>query len=370
MKVGVVGLGKAGLPLAAVIAEAGFDVLGFDIDKKRVDDVNKNINPIPEEKELDGMLGPIKAATKYESCDAFIIIVPLFIDDNKKPDFSILDDAFSNVAGVLKDGDLVVLETTVPPGTTENRFKGILDKSGKKYHLAYSPERIMTGYSVSRYREFPKVVGGIDEESGEKALELYSKFCGKVSLVKDMKTAEMVKVCEGVYRDVNISLANELFKVCDKMGVDYYEVREAAKHSYCDLHLPGNVGGHCIPVYPWFLINDYDVPLIKTARLGNDDMIKYYASLVKGKKVLVYGITFREGVKELAYARSLPFIDLLKDKEVYVFDPMYTKKEIEDMGYRYSEGFSSMDTVVIFNKYKDPRLKGLKNVVDIKKSLK
>ena len=187
MKISVMGLGKAGLPLAAVIADSGIDVIGVDVSSERIDSVNKGINPFPEEPELGDLLKKyggerLKAVDDYSTikdCSAHIIIVPLLIDENKKPDFSIIKDVCENLSKTIKDDDLVVLETTVPPGTTDNFIKPILDKSGKKYYLAYSPERIMAGYSVSRYRDFPKVVGGIDEKSGKKAYELYSNFCFK-----------------------------------------------------------------------------------------------------------------------------------------------------------------------------------------------
>lgn len=388
MKVGVVGLGKAGLPLAAVIADSGIIVKGIDIDKKRVESINSKKNPIPEEPELGGLIEKhagknliaVDDISKAADCDSYIIIVPLFIDDEKKPDFSILDSAFKAVSGVIDDGNLVVLETTVPPGTTRERFKKILDESGKRYHLAYSPERIMTGYSVSRYREFPKVIGGMDEESSKKALSLYGNFCSQVHPVSDIKTAEMVKVSEGIYRDVNIALANELYKICEEMGVDYFEMRKNALHDFCHLHIPGNVGGHCIPVYPWFLLNSYDAPLMRLSREINDGMIEYYAEKLKSfvrrehARVMVIGITYREGVKELAYSRGLPMVSLLKQMgyEVYVYDPMYSKDEITAMGLKYSDDFQVMDGIILMNDY--PVLKGklsrMKDkVVDIKNCL-
>jgi len=380
MKVSIIGLGKAGLPLACVIADSGIEVRGIDVSPERVDAVNKGINPIPEEKELDELIKKhggkgLKAFNNYsiiKECSAHIVIVPLFIDDNKKPDFSIIRNVLENLSKNIKDNDLVVLETTVSPGTTEKLLKPILDASGKKYYLAYSPERIMTGYSVSRYRNFPKVVGGIDNESGKKAYGLYSKFCKKVNLVSDTKTAEMIKIAEGIYRDVNIAVANELFKVCEQIGVDYYKMRENALHEFCHLHLPGNVGGHCIPVYPWFLINNFDVPLIKKARELNDSMIEYYADKLPEKgKIAVIGLTYRDDVKGLAYTRSLPMIKLLKSRgyDVYANDPLMSKQEIEKLGLKHTDDFESMDGIILMNKcleYKERLEKIKQKVVDIK----
>jgi len=183
MKVSIIGLGKAGLPLAAVIADSGIEVLGVDLDNKRVDMINKGINPIEEEPGLKELIEKhggksLKATTDTigaaKQCNIHIVIVPLFIDQKKKPDFSIMKKAFNSVSKGLKKKDIVVLETTVPVGTTEDLIKGILEKSsglkaGTDFYLAYSPERIMTGFSISRFKDFPKVVGGINKKSTEKA---------------------------------------------------------------------------------------------------------------------------------------------------------------------------------------------------------
>ncbi|MEA2037363.1 MAG: nucleotide sugar dehydrogenase [Nanoarchaeota archaeon] len=385
MKVSVIGLGKAGLPLAATIADAGIDVVGVDISQERVNAVNKGSDVIPEENGLGPLIKKyggkrLKGVTDYKyaakECSAYIVIVPLFIDKYKKPDFSNIKTAFENLSNMIKDGDLMVLETTVPIGTTDDIVKPILDKSGKNYFLAYSPERIMTGYAISRYKEFPKIVGGINEASSKKAHELYSKFCENVDVVSDAKTAEMIKVAEGIYRDVNIAIANELFAVCEKEKIDYYEVREYANHRYCDLHLPGNVGGHCIPVYPWFLINNFNVPLIKKAREVNDSMIEYYADKLKVKKgkIVVVGLTYRDNVKEIAYTRSLPMVKLLEKRgyDVYVNDPLFSKEEVEKLGLKFTNNFENMEGIILMNKcekYKERLLKITDRVVDVKGGL-
>lgn len=391
MKISVIGLGKAGLPLAAVIADAGFDVVGVDIDKDKTELVNKGVNPIKEEPGLSRLIrkhGGKKlkvtndAVTAAKESDVHIIAVPLFIDKNKKTDFSLIKNALENVAKGLKKKDLVVLETTVPVNTTETLVKDILEKgsglkAGKDFYLAYSPERIMTGYSISRLKEFPKLVGGIDKKSTDKAFEAYKKFTMPVK-VTNSKTAELVKIAEGVYRDVNIALANELLKVSEHYSINFWEMREAAKHKYCNILEPGNVGGHCIPVYPWFLIKSLNVPLIKAARQLNDEMINYYAEKVDkigGKKVGVIGLSYREGVKEKAYSRSIGLIELLKKKgyDIYGLDPLYSKEEIEkEFNVNYLSGIGKMDVVILMNKelqYKN-ELKKIKNkVVDIKNVL-
>ena len=391
MKISVVGLGKAGLPLAAVIADKGLDVLGVDLDKNKVEKINKGINPIEEEPGLSILIkkhgGKRLKATDNSIAAAkqsniHIVIVPLFIDKNKKPDFSLIKKACEGVAKGLKKKDLVVLETTVPVNTTETLVKDILEKNsklkaGKDFYLAYSPERIMTGYSISRFKEFPKLIGGIDKENTNKAFEIYKRFAKPIK-VSNSRTAEFAKIAEGICRDVNIALANELFKAAEHYNLDFWEVREAARHEFCNILEPGNVGGLCIPVYPWFLINELDVPLIKVARELNDNMINYYAKKIekfKPQKVGIIGLGFREGVKEKAYSRSIALIDLLKKKgyDVYGLDPLYPKEEIEnEFKVRYLDDFTKVDVIVLMNKehrYKD-KLKKIRNrVIDIKNVL-
>jgi len=394
--ISVVGLGKAGLPLAAVIADAGLEVLGVDVDETKVDKINSGENPLPEEPGLSELIRKhagtnLKATTDSvqaaKDTTVHIVIVPLFIDEEtKEPDFSILKKALESLREGLKKGDVVILETTVPVGTTDGFARNILEKSGLKagtdFYLAYSPERIMTGYSISRYKEFPKLVGGINEESTGKAFEVYSKF-SNAKKVSSAKTAEMAKICEGIYRDVNIGLANELCKACENYDIDFWEMREAANHQYCHIHEAGNgVGGHCIPVYPWFLINDtnLETPLMKTARDVNDSMASYFAHKVvkklgDGRKVGVIGLTFREGVKEIAYTRSKALIKELKNRdcEVYGMDPLLSPEEIKELfGINSFENFDDMDVLVLLNKetqYKEELSKRKEKVIDTKNVL-
>ncbi len=380
--ISVVGLGKAGLPLAAVIADSGLKVIGVDVDEEKCRMINNGVNPIPEEKGLDDLIRKhggknLIATPNYEDardCTAFIIIVPLFVDENYNPDFRILESALRSVGKILKRGDLVVVETTLPPMTTETLVRRWLEEeSGLKlgeFYLAYSPERIMTGYSISRLREFPKVIGGVDEESGKIAYELYRKFIPNLHLVSNARTAEFIKVIEGCYRDVNVALANELFKIAEDMGVDFYEARKYANHEYCHIHEPSTgVGGHCIPVYPWFLIKlaerkgrFSDAKLLRTAREINDEMVKYWADKIvlacmkvnkplSEVKICIRGITFREGVKEIYHSRNLALAKLLKDKglKIYVYDDLFTLEEVERLGFKWIE---PEEADVVFDSFK------------------
>jgi len=251
----------------------------------------------------------------------------------------------------------VVLETTVPPLTTENLVRNWLEEeSGLKlgeFYLAYSPERIMTGYSISRLREFPKIIGGVNKESGEIAYKLYKKFIPNLHLVPDARTAEFIKIIEGCYRDVNVALANELFKIAEEISVDFYEARNYANHEYCHIHLPSTgVGGHCIPVYPWFLIKEMEcrgkygnARLLRTAREINDEMVYYWAEKIVLEcmkiekpladiKICVTGLTFREGVKELYHSRGLALVKYLSEKGLSAgaYDEMLSDEELKELG--------------------------------------
>jgi len=367
VKIAVVGLGKAGLPLAAVIAESGLGVVGVDIDADRVSRINNGANPIPEESGLSELIKKhggknLVATSRYADarrCNVFIVIVPLFIDDDHSPDFRALESAFRNIGKILKKGDIVVLETTVPPGTTDTLVRGWLEEESGigsgEFYLAHSPERIMTGQSISRLNEFPKVIGGVDEESGGVCFEVYKQFIPNLHLVSSARVAEFIKIIEGCYRDVNIALANELFRIAEDMDIDFYEAREFANHEYCHIHLPSTgVGGHCIPLYPWFLIKEMEregrfdrVRLLRTCRELNDGMVEYWAGKIVLEclkidkplneiRICVRGITFREGVKELHHSRNLALARLLMEKGIYVsvYDELLERDEIESMGLR------------------------------------
>jgi len=366
--IAVVGLGNAGLPLAAVAADRGLRVVGVDINEERCRLINQGVNPIPEEAGLEELIRlhggkELVATPRFEdarSCRSFIVIVPLFVDQSFNPDFTIMREAIMSLGRILKKGDLVVLETTFPPGTTDAAVRSWLQQSsglGKgDFFLAYSPERIMTGYSISRLREFPKVIGGTDEESGFRAYQVYEKFIANLHLVSSAKVAEMIKVMEGCYRDVNIALANELFKICESLGIDFFEARENANHQFCHIHLPSTgVGGHCIPVYPWFLIKEMErreefdrCRVLRTSREVNDEMVGYWTEKIilacmrvdkplSRLKICIKGITFRSGVKEFYHSRNLELARnlMLKGLDTYVYDPLLSREEIEKKGLRY-----------------------------------
>jgi len=367
-EIAVIGLGNAGLPLAAVIADCGIAVMGVDINESRCLAINRGENPIAEEAGLEELLKrhggrSLLATPRFQDaagCRTFIVIVPVFVDASFNPDFAIMKKALESLGKILKKGDLVVLETTFPPKTTEDMAEKLLCRSSGllpgDFYLAYSPERIMTGYSISRLREFPKVIGGRDEESGIVAYQVYKRFINNLHLVSSARVAEMIKVMEGCYRDVNIALANELFKICQDMEVDFFEARDKANHQFCHIHLPSTgVGGHCIPVYPWFLIKEMEkrehfshCRLLRAGREINDEMIDYWAERILARclkidkplsriKICIKGITYRAGVREFYHSRNLALVKLLAEKglDVYVSDPLLSCEEVEGRGLRF-----------------------------------
>lgn len=367
-EIAVIGLGNAGLPLAAVIADCGIAVMGVDINESRCLAINRGENPIAEEEGLEELLKrhggrSLQATPRFQDaagCRTFIVIVPVFVDASYNPDFAIMKSALESLGKILKKGDLVVLETTFPPGTTEDMAEKLLCQSSGllpgDFFLAYSPERIMTGYSISRLREFPKVIGGRDEESGMVAYQVYSRFINNLHLVSSSRVAEMIKVMEGCYRDVNIALANELFKICQDMEVDFFEARDKANHQFCHIHLPSTgVGGHCIPVYPWFLIKEMEkrehfshCRILRAGREINDEMIDYWAERIlmqclkidkplSSIRICIKGITYRAGVREFYHSRNLALVKLLSEKglDVYVSDPLLSGEDVEGRGLRF-----------------------------------
>lgn len=399
-KVCVVGLGHAGLPLVSVLTDVGLETYGFDIDSKTVEKLNSGINPIPQEPGVDEILRKHlnknlfftnNLSSLKDKVNAYIIIVPLFISKNKVPDFSILDSAFFSVGKNLKKSDLVVLETTVPPKTTETRFKNLLEKesnlkAGVDFYLGYSPERIMTGDSINRLKNMPKVISGLNDTSLGRVERLYSKFNSKLYCAKTMREAELTKVLEGVFRDTNLAIANEAYKICDMYDVDYHHLRLGANQNpYCNLLIPGiGVSGHCIPVYPWFVIQDglkrdiyFDLTL--NARKVNDSMVDYFVDKVKNesvkqdiKKIGIVGLAYREGVNSLAYARSIPLVKKLKNLgfEIFGFDNNLSQKLVsKELGINLMSPneLKKCDLILIVNKIKEylPELKSLKDIVII-----
>ena len=355
MKICVVGTGHIGLPTACVIADAGLDVIAADINEKIVEAVNNGISLV-KENGLDSLVKKVVSEKRLQAttdvtsavkeCDVILIIVPTPLQTDG-PDISAIKSAGRSVAMGLKKGDLVVLESTIYPEGTKKILKPILEehsklKAGADFFLAYSPERALPTKSISEIRDNVRIVGGIDPESGKKAVEFYSKFVTNgVVDVGDSTTAEFIKISENVYRDVNIALANELALITAEIGIDIETVIKTANmHPRVNIHEPGaGVGGHCIPKDPYFLINKakdkcLDLSLIKTAREINEKMPEYVVEKtekalscsnkrISDSKVTILGYAYKGNTSDIRGTPSTVIANKLKSRgaKVVIQDP-------------------------------------------------
>jgi UDP-N-acetyl-D-mannosaminuronic acid dehydrogenase len=390
--VAVYGLGKMGLPLAVVFADKGARVIGVDISPEVVDQVNKGKCPVSNEPGLPEMIKAnvgrqrLSATTDgvaaAKESDVMVIVVPCLLNSDKSPDLNAITAVCSSISKGLSKGDFVILETTIPLGTTKNVLLPILEQSGLKegeFGLAFCPERTSSGRAIRDITgAYMKVVGGIDMESTQTAEAIYSVINKKgVITVSDTTAAEAVKLFEGIYRDVNIALSNELALVCREMGISSAEVFPVVNEPFDEEHQryhvnllqPGaGVGGHCIPIYPYFITktSGTDTSLVKLARKINDSMPYHMVDLiieglnelgrnVRGSNILILGLAFRGGVKEAGNSPAIPIIQRLRElhANVFLYDPLFSKEEIQSFGADYHSGFDDMDCVVIVTDHKE-----------------
>lgn len=386
MRIAVVALGKIGLPLAVQFADQGHDVVGVDVNSALVDLVNAGVEPFPGEAELQDKLsvlvpaGRLRATTDYAEAipgaDAVVIVVPLFVNDETwAPDFGWMDAATRSFSEHLTPGTLVSYETTLPVGTTRTRWKPMIEEvsglaEGTDFHLVFSPERVLTGRVFADLRKYPKLVGGLSDAGTRRAIDFYEQvltFDDRPDLARpngvwDMGTAEaaeMSKLAETTYRDVNIGLANQFALFADKAGVDVYAVIEACNSQpFSHIHRPGiAVGGHCIPVYPrLYLSTDPDAEIVRTARTLNASMpgrvVEQAAGLLgdlSGLTAVVLGAAYRGGVKETAFSGVFPTVDALTERgaTVLVHDPLYSDEELGRLGFTPYRSGQSVDLAIL-----------------------
>jgi nucleotide sugar dehydrogenase len=386
LKITVVGLGKIGLPLAVQFARSGHEVFGADVNPSVVELVNAGTEPFPGEAHLGEYLkevatsGALSATTDTAEAvaksDAVVVVVPLFVDAEARPDFGWMDSATEDIARGLKPGTLVVYETTLPVGTTRTRWKPRLEAGsglveGSDFHLVFSPERVLTGRVFADLRKYPKLVGGLSAQGAAAATEFYEQvlqFDERPDLERgngvwdlgSAEAAEMAKLAETTYRDVNIGLANQFGAFAAKHGIDVYQVIEASNSQpYSHIHRPGiAVGGHCIPVYPrLYLWNDPDATVVRAAREANAAMPAYTVGLaagaaggsLSGRRVAVLGASYRGGVKETAFSGVFATVDALREQgaDVLVHDPMYTAEELGRFGWDAYELGEPADVVIV-----------------------
>jgi nucleotide sugar dehydrogenase len=385
VKITVVALGKIGLPLAVQFAGKGHEVIGADVNPQTVELVNAGVAPFPNEAELPERLaeavrsGLLTATTDTAAAvaqsDAVVIVVPLFVGADGLPDFAWMDAATTAVAAGLRPGTLVSYETTLPVGSTRDRFGPMLQAGsgltpGSDFPLVFSPERVYSGRIFADLRKYPKIVGGVDAASGAAGEQFYRSvldFDARPDLerpngvwdVGTAEAAELVKLAETTYRDVNIALANQFARFSDQHGIDVFDVIEACNSQvFSHIHRPGiAVGGHCIPVYPrLYLWNDPDATVVSAAREANAAMPTYavqqlaqqYGDLA-GARVVVLGAAYRGGVKETAFSGVFDVARALGEAGavVVVHDPLYSDDELTALGMAPYHWGEKVDAAVV-----------------------
>jgi UDP-N-acetyl-D-glucosamine dehydrogenase len=380
MNIGIVGLGYVGLPLAVAFAEAGHDVVGVDVDGRVVEALGAGRSHVEDvsDEALAGIRARFQATTRYADLakvDAVVVAVPTPLTRNREPDLQPLIASGNALAGVLQAGQLVVLESTTYPGTTRERFAPLLEESGlaagRDFHLAFSPERIDPGRTDFTLANTPKIVGGLTDECLRRAIELYELVCDEVVPVTGPEEAELTKLLENVFRSVNIALVNELAILCDRMGIDVWEVVEAAAskpYGFMSFKPGPGMGGHCLPVDPFYLAwraREFDMqtefvelagevnqrmPYFCVERIGR--ALNDQSKPVRGSRVAIVGVSYKPGVGDLRESPALRIMRLLREQgaELSYHDDYVPR--LPDLGLR-SEWPEESDCVVIVTAHPD-----------------
>ena len=375
MQVVVVALGKIGLPLAVQIARSGHSVVGCDINPEVVELVNRAEPPFPGEAGLEEALAEVIAsgalraqvdtkAAVAEGPDLVVTVPPLAVDGDAKPDWAALDSAIAAIGAGLQAGTTVAVETTLPVGTTRGRIAPALAAASglvaeEEFFTVFSPERVYSGRIFADLAAYPKLVGGLSDAGEQRGAELYGSFLeAEIWPMGSAEAAEMVKLAETTYRDINIAFANELARFADRAGIDVERVIEAANSQpFSHIHSPGiAVGGHCIPVYPrFYLEGDPDAALPAAARAVNDAMPAYAAERLEkalgglqGARVLVLGAAYRGGVKETAFSGVFGVSKALEalGASALVSDPLYSDEELTALGLTPWDG-EAIDAAIV-----------------------
>lgn len=372
--VNVIGLGYIGLPTALMLAAHGVEVIGTDYNKALVNTLNEGKTTF-KEKGLDELFqqaveNGIQFTTQYQVTDVYIVSVPTPYDAfSKKVDAKYVEAAVSSVLDICPNGATIVIESTISPGTIDRYIRPLIIhrglKIGEDINLVHAPERIIPGNMVYELLHNNRTIGADDTTIGEKVKGLYASFCKGEIIVTDIRTAEMTKVVENTFRDINIAYANELAKICRSDNMDVYEIiRIANKHPRVNILSPGpGVGGHCISVDPWFLVGDYPglANIILTARKINDSMPEFVLericdimkkhNMTDVSRVGFYGLTYKENVDDM---RESPTLQMLKSMEkhlsgnlVKVYDPYIVKDVIPNQIHSFDEFLNEIDFIVI-----------------------
>ncbi len=376
-KINVVGLGYIGLPTALMFAANGIEVIGTDYNEELVNTLNAGSTTF-EEDGLDDLFNlavsrGIKFSTKYAKTDVYIVSVPTpYVKESKKIDPQYVISAIKSVMDVCPRGATVVVESTVSPGTIDRFIRPVIEERGftigKDINLVHAPERIIPGNMVYELEHNSRTIGADSAEVGERIKALYSSFCKGEIVVTDIRTAEMTKVVENTYRDINIAFANELAKICRSDNMDVYEIiRIANKHPRVNILSPGpGVGGHCISVDPWFLVGDYPglANIILSARKINDSMPEFVLERISEimdehgitdiSRVGLYGLTYKENVDDTRESPSLQLLESMKKHlggTICAYDPFVKKKICNGQVFDFDDFLSKVDIVVIMTSH-------------------
>jgi UDP-N-acetyl-D-glucosamine dehydrogenase len=380
MRIGIVGLGYVGLPLAVAFCEAGQEVVGVDTDPRVVDALRRGESHVEDvSAESLGTAGErFQVSTRYAELakvDAVVVAVPTPLTRNREPDLGPLVAAGTALAGVLQKDQLVVLESTTYPGTTRERFVPLLEESGlaacKDFFAAFSPERTDPGRTDFTLRTTPKIVGGLSDECVRRAVELYRLVCDEVVPVSTPEAAELTKLLENVFRSVNIALVNEIAILCDRMGIDVWEVVEAAAtkpYGFMSFKPGPGMGGHCLPVDPFYLswrAREFDTQteFIELAGEVNQRMpyfcaekiaraLNDHAKPVRGSRVAIIGVSYKPGVGDLRESPALKIIRLLREQGAEVTYHDDYVPQLAELGLR-SEWPEDADCTVIVTAHPD-----------------
>jgi UDP-N-acetyl-D-glucosamine dehydrogenase len=391
MTVGVVGLGYVGLPLAVAFAEAGERVIGLDVSADKVASIADGVSYVEDiaSERLQAVLPQITATTRYADlagADAVLICVPTPLSANREPDLGPLDSSARALAAVLQPGQLVVLESTTYPGTTRERLVPLLEESGLRagedIHIAFSPERVDPGRIDFTLRNTPKVLGGITDACADRAHDLYARICDHIIRVSTPEAAEMTKLLENIFRSVNIALVNELAILADRMGIDIWEVVDAAAtkpYGFMRFDPGPGMGGHCLPVDPFYLTwrareFHMSTEFIELAGKVNQQMPYYCLERieralndvekpVRGSRIAVLGVSYKGGVGDTRESPALRIMDLLRDRGAVLsyhdrFVPALPEFELQSAPL---EDVAEADAIVLVTAHPDVDYTGLVN---------
>lgn len=365
----VVGLGYIGLPTALMLAVSGNQVVGIDTNKAVVGALNQKRMTFREEglEELFRRAeeNGITFTTETPTADIYIISVPTpYNKANKKVDMRYVETAFEQVLDVCKQNTVVVIESTVSPGSIDRHIRPLVEKKGKNVKLAHAPERIIPGAMVYELEHNSRTIGTDDRETGEMLKEIYSSFCEGEIILTDIRSAEMSKVVENTFRDINIAFANELAKICRSDNMDVYEIiRIANHHPRVNILTPGpGVGGHCISVDPWFLVGDYPglANIILAARKINDSMPEFVLKRIREimqenhmadiSKVGLYGLTYKENVDDVRESPTLQLLECMREHlapPLLCYDPFIPTKVVERQVFSLRDFLEQSDFVIV-----------------------